>query len=219
MFTVPLPRIGTDVAWRDAAKRLMGAGVPPKEILWDFAGTLTPLLDNATPLPEAKRRVQAPQSFLTLAQTVVWHRDDDRFTRLYAVLWRLRNETGLMNESEDADLIALRQLDDDVLRAQSRMRKSISFRDLRQGGARHSFAAWYAPAHHVVEPIAPYFAQRLPDLDWMIATPDVTAQFINGNLSFHPGQPKPDWPSNKTRIDEYFGDLFSPSGEIHAPRA
>ncbi len=37
-------------------------------------------------------------------------------------------------------------------------------------------------------------ARRFADMDWMIATPDVTAQFVDGNLSFHPGQPKPDLP-------------------------
>ena len=135
------------------------------------------------------------------------------------MLWRLRNETGLMNDSNDPDLIALRHLSDDVLRAQARMRKSISFRDLRQGGARNSFAAWYAPNHYVVEPTTPWFATRLPNLDWMIATPDVTAQFIDGNLTFHPGQPKPDWVKDKNRIDRYLGDLFNPSGEVQISKA
>jgi DNA polymerase len=217
MFTIPLPQIGTDVAWRDAAKRLMGAGIPPDEILWDYAGKIAPLLEGATDLPAPKRRVQAPQSFLKLVQSVIWHKDDDRFTRLYALLWRLRLAPSLMNDGTDADVIALRKLEDDVLRAQSRMHKSVSFRDLRQGGARQSFAAWYAPPHHIVEPCAPYFAQRLPHLDWMITTPGVTAQFVDGNLSFHPGQPKPDWPLSRTRMDQYLGDLFNPTGEVQPP--
>lgn len=212
MFTVPLPRIGTDIAWRDAAKRLIGAGVPPNEVLWDFAGALAPLLEGVTPLPDAKRRVQAPQSFLALVQNVIWHRDDGRFALLYAVLWRLRHGPALMQDSDDPDIVALRALEDDVVRAQIRMHKAVRFRDLRQGGARHSFAAWYAPAHHLVEPVAPYFARRLPNLDWMIATPDVTAQFIDGNLTYHPGQPKPDWPRSDQKIDRYLGDLFNPAG-------
>ncbi|WP_045996941.1 DUF4130 domain-containing protein, partial [Loktanella sp. S4079] len=214
MFTVPLPRIGTDIAWRDAAKRLISAGVPPQEILWDYSGKLSALLESATPLPNVTRRVQAPQSFLTLAQSVVWHRSDDRFALLYNLLWRLRNNPGLMNDSEDADLNVLKHHDAEVLRAQTRMQKSISFRDLRQSGVRHSFAAWYNPAHHIVESTAPYFARRLAKLDWMIATPDITAQFIDGNLSFHPGQPKPDWHQHTPKIDRYLGDLFNPSGEI-----
>ena len=212
MFTIPLPQIGTDIAWRDAAKRLMGAGVPPTDILWDYAGQLTPLLDSSA-LPAAKRRIQAPHSFLTLAQNVVWHRSEDRFARLYTLLWRLRQGSGLMQDTHDADLNSLRAYEDDVLRAQARMRKRLSFQDLRQGGARHAFAAWYAPAHHVVEPTAPHFAQRLPNLDWMIATPDLTAQFIDGNLSFHPGQPKPPARRAGQRSDAVLGDLFNPNGD------
>jgi DNA polymerase len=52
----------------------------------------------------------------------------------------------------------------------------------------------------------------------MIATPDVTAQFIDGNLSFHPGQPKPDWPRGNAQIAQYLGDLFNPTGEVPDPR-
>ena len=217
MFTIPLPQTGTDVAWRDAAKRLMGAGIPPNEILWDVAGKMAPLLDSTKPLPTPKRRVQAPNSFLKLAQSVTWHHNDDRFARLYMLLWRLRTAPNLMNDAADPDLKTLRCLERDVLRAQIKMQKTVRFRDLRQGGARHSFAAWYAPAHHIVEPTAPYFAQRLPHMDWMIATPDVTAQFIDGNLSFHPGQPRPDWSRSAARMDRYLGDLFNPTGEIHPP--
>jgi DNA polymerase len=123
-----------------------------------------------------------------------------------------------MNDITDPDIAVLLEREEDVLRAQAKMRKSVSFRDLRQGGARHSFAAWYTPTHHITEPCAPYFAQRLPDLDWMIATPDVTAQFIDGNLTFHPGQPKPDWPRGNAQIAHYLGDLFNPTGEIPDPR-
>ncbi len=217
MFTIPLPKIGTDIAWRDAAKRLMGAGIAPHEILWDFSGAFAPLLDSATDLPAPKRRVQAPHSFLRLVQSVIWHKADDRFARLYTLLWRLRAAPNLMNENTDPDVIALRAYEEDVLRAQAKMQKSVSFRDLRQGGARHSFAAWYTPAHHIVEPCAPFFARRLPHLDWMITTPDVTAQFIDGNLSFHPGQPKPDVPRSKVQMDHYLGDLFNPSEEIQPP--
>ncbi|SFR33961.1 probable DNA metabolism protein [Yoonia tamlensis] len=216
MFTIPLPQIGTDIAWRDAAKRLIGAGIAPDDILWDYAGRLSPLVD--TPLPAVRRRLQVPNRFLTLANAVIWHQNDDRFARLYALLWRLRSAPNLMNDSADAGILQLNEYELDVQRAQAKMRKSVSFRDLRQAGARHSFAAWYTPAHHIVEPCAPYFAQRLPDLDWMIATPQLTAQFIDGNLSFHPGQPKPDFCRNRARIDRDLGDLFNPSGTIHASR-
>ena len=213
MYTVPLPRIGTDAAWRDAAKRLIGAATPPEDILWDFDGTATGLFATQTPLPPPARRVKAPQSFVALADTVVWHKDPQRFARLYGLLWRLRHQPGLMSDRADRDLAKLRQMEKAVHRCKHKMKAFVRFRDLRQGGDRRSFAAWFEPTHHTIEPTAPFFARRFADMDWMIATPDVTAQFVDGNLSFHPGQPKPDLPEDATEDlwGTYFCNIFNPA--------
>ena len=213
MYTVPLPRIGTDLAWRDAAKRLIGAGVSPEDILWDFDGTAAGLFAAETPLPPVTRTVKAPQSFVALADTVVWHKDPQRFARLYAFLWRLRHQPGLMADRADRDLAKLRQMEKGVQRCKHKMKAFVRFRDLRQGGERRSFAAWFEPTHHTVEPTAPFFARRFADMDWMIATPDVTAQFVDGNLSFHPGQPKPDLPDDAAEAlwGTYFCNIFNPA--------
>ena len=213
IYTVPLPRIGTDLAWRDAAKRLIGAAVSPEDILWDFDGAATGLFAAQTPLPPLSRTVKAPQSFVALADTVVWHSDPQRFARLYAMLWRLRHQPGLMQDRADPDLAKLRQMEKAVNRCKHKMKAFVRFRDLRQGGARRSFAAWFEPTHHTVEPTAPFFARRFADMDWMIATPDVTAQFVDGNLTFHPGQPKPDLPDDAAEAlwGTYFCNIFNPA--------
>ncbi|WP_108815350.1 TIGR03915 family putative DNA repair protein [Loktanella sp. Alg231-35] len=213
MYTVPLPRIGTDEAWRDAAKRLVGAGVSPADVLWNFDAETEELFAPATPLPPLTRRIKAPQSFVSLANTVAWHKDPQRFARLYALLWRLRHETGLMQDRADPELSKLRQMEKGVHRCKHKMKAFVRFRDLRQGGARRSFAAWFEPIHHSVEPAAPFFARRFADMDWMIATPDVTAQFVDGHLSFHPGQPKPDLPKDAAEAlwGTYFCNIFNPA--------
>lgn len=213
MYTVPLPRIGTDVAWRDAARRLIGAGILPADVLWDFGAEMEELFATAAPLPPVTRRIKAPQSFVSLANTVIWHKDPQRFARLYALLWRLRHQPGLMQDRADPDLAKLRRMEKGVQRCKHKMKAFVRFRDLRQGGARRSFAAWFEPTHHTVEPAAPFFARRFADMDWMIATPDVTAQFVDGNLSFHPGQPKPDLPEDaaETLWGTYFCNIFNPA--------
>lgn len=213
IYTVPLPRIGTDLAWRNAAKRLIGAGVSPQDVLWDFDHDMPALFEGTTELPPPTRPVKAPQSFLELANTVVWHKDPQRFARLYTVLWRLRHEKGLMRDMADPDLARLHQMAKAVQRCKHKMKAFVRFRDLRQGGARRSFAAWFEPTHHTVEPTAPFFARRFADMDWMIATPDVTAQFIAGNLTFHPGQPKPDLPDDAAEAlwGTYFCNIFNPA--------
>ncbi len=213
MYTIPLPQIGTDVAWRDAAKRLIGAGVSPNDVLWDHGGNMGELFATGTPLPPPTRRIKAPQSFVQMAETVVWHKDPQRFARLYGLLWRLRHENGLMQDRADPDLARLRQMEKAVRRCQHKMKAFVRFRDLRQGGERRSFAAWFEPTHHTVEPTAPFFARRFADMDWMIATPDVTVQFVDGNLSFHPGQPKPDLPEDSAEAlwGTYFCNIFNPA--------
>ena len=213
MYTVPLPRIGTDIAWRDAAKRLIGAGVSPEDILWDFDNEMGELFASPTPLPPLTRRIKARQSFVEMANWVVWHKDPQRFARLYALLWRLRHQQGLMQDRADPDLAKLRHMEKGVHRCKHKMKAFVRFRDLRQGGDRRSFAAWFEPTHHTVEPTAPFFARRFADMDWMIATPDVTAQFVDGNLSFHPGQPKPDLPEDATEAlwGTYFCNIFNPA--------
>ncbi|WP_348644684.1 TIGR03915 family putative DNA repair protein [Yoonia sp. F2084L] len=213
MYTVPLPRIGTDVAWRDAAKRLIGAGVSPEDILWDFDNEMGELFATATALPPVTRRIKAPQSFVQMADWVVWHKDPQRFARLYALLWRLRHQPGLMQDRADPELAKLRHMEKGVHRCKHKMKAFVRFRDLRQGGDRRSFAAWFEPTHHTVEPTAPFFARRFADMDWMIATPDVTAQFVDGNLSFHPGQPKPDLPEDAAEAlwGTYFCNIFNPA--------
>ncbi len=59
MYTVLLPRIGTDVAWRDAARRLIGAGILPADVLWDFGAEMEELFATAAPLPPVTRRIKA----------------------------------------------------------------------------------------------------------------------------------------------------------------
>ena len=213
MFTVALPRIGTWEVWRDAARRLAGAGVPPDQILWDYDGEIGALFAGSDPLPEATRPVKAPQAFVDLAQVAVWHSDPQRFARLYDMLWRLRYERGLMQDRADEGLAKLRQMEKSVNRCKHKMKAFVRFRDLRQGGERRSFAAWFEPTHHTVEPTAPFFARRFADMDWMIATPDVTAEFVEGKLSFHPGQAKPDLPEDATEDlwGTYFCNIFNPA--------
>jgi probable DNA metabolism protein len=84
---------------------------------------------------------------------------------------------------------------------------------LEQGVERRSFAAWFEPTYHTVEPTAPFFARRFADMDRMIATPDVTAQFVDGNLTFHPGQPKPDLLDDAAEAlwGTYFCNIFNPA--------
>lgn len=214
MQSVTLPAIGTDTAWRNAARALLAAEVPPEQVLWNF-GEAAPQLFDAAPLAAADAPpIKVPASFVALADTVVWHSDPERFARLYALLWRLPHSPGLMADRGDPQLARLRSLEKNVQRCMHKMKAFLRFRDIGPPGLpRRRFAAWFEPTHHTVEPTAPFFARRFADMDWIIATPGVTARFEDGTLSFAPGQPRPDLPEDATEAlwGTYFCNIFNPA--------
>ena len=213
MISVPLPRIGTWAAWRDAARALLAARVPPEDIVWDWDGSATELFATDMPPPTTRQAIRVPADFVEMAHWVVWHKDPQRFARLYALLWRLRLDKGIMADRADPDLARLRQMEKAVHRCKHKMRAFVRFRDLRSDGPRRSFAAWFEPTHHTVEPCAPFFARRFADMDWMIVTPDVTAKFTDGALTFHAGREKPDLPEDAAEAlwGTYFKNIFNPA--------
>jgi uracil-DNA glycosylase len=214
MQCVTLPGIGTDTAWRDAARALLAARVPPEDVLWIHGDAAPQLFATALPPPVATSRIKVPESFVSLAGTVVWHRDPERFARLYALLWRLRLQPGLMADKADRDVSKLLALEKNVQRCKHKMKAFVRFREIgARSLPRRRFAAWFEPTHHTVEPTAPFFARRFADMDWMIVTPDRTARFDNGNLSFHDGAARPDLPEDATEElwGTYFCNIFNPA--------
>lgn len=213
MQRVTIPSIGADIAWRTAARQFLAAGVPPSNILWGNLTAAPDLFASDAP-PQTGGSVTVPRSFVDLAQTVVWHRDPERFARLYAFLWRLRGAPHLMTDRGDADLSRLRQMEKNVSRCQHKMKAFVRFRDIGAPDAsRRSFAAWFEPTHHTVEPTADFFVRRFGDMDWRIVTPDVCAVFESGSLTFQDGQAKPDLPADagEQLWITYFRNIFNPA--------
>ncbi len=211
-FLVPIPRIGTFDAWRDAARGLWGADVPPEEVDWLFEGDPAPLFPGAPP-PGAQGALNVPCSFVSLASSAVWHSDPQRFGRLYSLLWRLRHDRYLISDPGDPELALLRGMAKNVHRCQHKMKAFVRFRDVGGDGPRRRFAAWFEPTHNTVEPTAPFFAKRFADMDWMIVTPGKTAIYEDGKLRFAPGQDKPDLPEDAAEgmWRTYYENIFNPA--------
>lgn len=214
MRAVRLPTIGTDKAWRDAARACLAAGLPPEAVRWTCGDAEPDLFDGACAAPAPQAAVTAPRAFVELADAVVWHSDPQRFGFLYALLWRLRGAPGLMNDRGDPALARLRSMEKAVRRCQHKMTAFVRFREVGAPDApRRSFAAWFEPAHNTLEPTAPFFARRFADMDWRIVTPGLTAIFEDGVLGFAPGGPKPPLPADATEElwTEYFRSIFNPA--------
>ena len=213
MFHEVIPAIGAEQAWRDAARRHLSAQVPPEQIVWGDTSSV-PELFGSQPATKSSATVTVPRSFIALANTVVWHNDPQRFAWLYAFLWRVQNAPHLMSDRGDVDLARLRRLEKGVHRCQHKMKAFVRFREIgAPDQARRSFAAWFEPTHHTVEPTASFFARRFGDMDWQIITPDVSVQFQSGALSFQTGQAKPDLPEDASEAlwVTYFQNIFNPA--------
>ncbi len=213
MRQVEIPSIGADTAWREAARAALGAGIPPEAIIWGGARLQNDLFAGEAVRP-SRGVVTVPASFVALANKVVWHSDPERFARLYTFLWRLKDAPQLMSDRGDADLARLRQMEKNVRRCQHKMKAFLRFREIGEPEAnRRSFAAWFEPTHHTVEPTAEFFASRFGDMDWRIFTPDICATFEGGKLSFSEGQAKPELPEDASEElwITYFRNIFNPA--------
>jgi len=213
MRHVTLPDIGTAAAWRNAARACLTEGLHPSDVTWGGADTAPGLFDGPG-LDGSRNTVTVPRGFVSLAEAVCWHRDPERFARLYAFLHRLQGEPGLMSDRGDADLARLRKMESAVHRCQHKMKAFVRFRELgNRDDPRRSFAAWFEPTHDTVEPTAPFFANRFADMDWRIVTPQKTAIFCNGSLTFDAGKPKPALPedANEALWITYFRSIFNPA--------
>ncbi len=93
------------------------------------------------------------------------------------------------------------------------MHAFVRFRDLGSDTERRRFAAWFEPSHPILELAAPFFAKRFGDMDWSIFTPDLTAHFASGRLTFTDPAPRPALPGDAAEDlwRTYFRSIFNPA--------
>ncbi|ABD54985.1 Uracil-DNA glycosylase superfamily [Jannaschia sp. CCS1] len=191
----------------------MARGVAPAEVTWGGTDTPRGLFDEPSSVAQSGD-TSVPRSFISMADSVVWHSDPSRFAWLYAFLWRLRDAPHLMTDRGDADLARLRAMEKNVHRCQHKMKAFVRFRDIGEAETpRRSFAAWFEPTHHTVEPTAGFFQRRFADMDWRIITPDISAIFEGGTLRFIEDQPKPGLPDDASEAlwITYYRNIFNPA--------
>ncbi len=215
MYRQAVPLLGSYQAWRDAALRFLGAGIRPADILWaeesDDPGLFGETLDTGAPPPAIK----VPPAFIDTARLAICHSSPERFGLLYGLLWRLRSEQGLIEDHSDPQVAALRDFAKAVSRDSHKMKAFVRFQEIEaeEGASRRRFAAWFEPSHHVTELTAPFFMRRFADMDWVIATPDVTARFIGGELALERTALRPQAGNDNTEElwRTYYASIFNPA--------
>jgi probable DNA metabolism protein len=213
MLRVELPRIGTYEAWRDHARAFLADETPPEQILWHRGAQEADLFADTIPTPKSAPQTTVPKDFVSLARLAVYHSDPERFARLYALLWALSTDKSLTDDRGDPRVAHLNRLAKEVGRDRHKMHAFLRFRDLGSDTERRRFAAWFEPSHPILELAAPFFAKRFGDMDWSIFTPDMTAHFASGTLTFTDPAPRPDLPEDAAEDlwRTYFRSIFNPA--------
>jgi len=225
----------TDVAgFREEARTLLSQQVPPEAVHWE-----TELAQNsdqfADPAVASDSRPQnvakaasaiVPASFLRLCEIVVLHHDPDRFALLYRLLWRLVHEPGLRNDPIDADMLHAHQMGQAVRRDIHKMKAFLRFHPAHDGQAPPLQLAWFEPAHHIVEAVAPWFAKRSPHARWAVLTPERSVEWDGEQLHYAPGLPRAQAPAADApesgwlaAYRQVFGDRAKASPPEAAPEA
>ncbi len=193
--------------WRDAARGLILAGVPPENIVWSVSQP--DLFGTTNSLPVGEGTLAVPRAFIDLARNVVCHSDPERFALLYTLLWRLQGTRELVSDQADPLVRRCEDLAKAVRRDVHKMRAFLRFREI--DGV---FVAWFEPDHHIVRVNAGFFVRRFASMKWSILTPELSLFWDGDTVREGPGMQRGDAPSGDP-IEEvwktYYAATFNPA--------
>lgn len=155
----------------------------------------------------------APAGWVADARLAALHGDADRWALLYRAAWRLARQPGLADDPLDADMRRIAGMARQVRREAHKMKAFVRFRPVVVGDET-VHVAWFEPAHHVQEHVAPFFMRRFAQMRWAILTPRVRVLWDGDHLAFGPGaaadeQPGPD--AGEALWLAYYRSIFNPA--------
>ncbi|WP_419809309.1 UdgX family uracil-DNA binding protein [Sphingomonas sp.] len=215
MRVVTLPAPDDFDAWRDAARPLAAADVPPEDVVWQVGDTPTDLFAGQAVAHESAPSpgFTVPRPFIDLARNALLATDPERFALLYMLLARLRREPKLVEDHADPLVRRLETLAKNVRRDIHKMRAFLRFREVTDdAGVR--YVAWFEPEHHIVRANAAFFVNRFASMRWSILTPDVSLHWDGKALSEGPGATKADSPEGdpiEAVWKTYYASIFNPA--------
>lgn len=199
--------------WRDAARDLAEAGVPPQAVVWRVDGSEDDLFGTETPQP-AGASFPVPRPFIDLAKSVVCHSDPERFALLYAMLWKLRGNRHAMDDRADPLVDRLEKLAKEVRRDVHKMHAFVRFREVDQQDGTTRFIAFFEPDHHIVRRTAGFFVRRFTNMRWSILTPELSIHWDGETLSEGPGATRAEAPGGdplEAMWKTYYASIFNPA--------
>jgi probable DNA metabolism protein len=206
--------------FRLQARSLLAAGVAPEAVQWSTHARADDLfgdvLDAAATTSPQSPPVAVPPAFLALCESVVLHRDPQRFALLYRLLWRLAHEPVLRHDPLDADMLRAQDMARAVGRDIHKMRAFVRFRQVDEGAeAAPLHVAWFEPEHRIVKANAQWFMRRFAQMRWAILTPDCCVRWNpGGTLEFSAGTRREQAPpadAGEALWLTYYRSIFNPA--------
>lgn len=215
-FHLSVARAGDLDSWREQARAMAAATIPPERIIWSTGAQAEADLFAVPdrPCPAARRPVRANKVFLRLAGDVVLHRDPARFALLYRLLWRLQDDRTLMEKPADPDLHRLTTMAGHVRRDIHKMRAFVRFRAIEEPDGVARYVAWFEPDHHILRANADFFLNRFASQRWSILTPEMCLHWGGAVLTETPGASRHDAPGEDAAEDlwqRYYASIFNPA--------
>jgi DNA polymerase len=199
--------------WRDAARALAAARVPPSDVVWQVGEAPTDLFGDEAVLDASATPFRVPRPFVDLARTVILHADSQRFALLYTLLTRVLAQPKLIDDRADPLVRRLDEMAKSVRRDIHKMRAFLRFREVEEDdGSR--FVAWFEPEHHIVRENARFFVDRFASMRWSILTPEVSLHWDGAALSDGPGATPADAPDGdpiEAVWKTYYASIFNPA--------
>ena len=204
-------------AWREAARALIAADVPPDRVVWQVGAAAEDLFATAaTPAgtpPATASPLRVSRAFIALAGDAILHHDPERFALLYTLLWRLRDMPRLVEDHADPLVRRLEGLAKAVRRDIHKMRAFVRFRSVTDHDG-DRYVAWFEPEHHIVRANAAFFVNRFASMRWSILTPEVSIHWDGARLSEGPPATRGDAPEGDP-VEEvwktYYASIFNPA--------
>lgn len=199
--------------WRDSARDLAGAGIPPQAVVWRVEGSEDDLFAAEAPQP-AGASFSVPRPFIDLAKSVVCHSDAERFALLYAMLWKLRSNRHAMEDRADPLVDRLEKLAKEVRRDVHKMHAFVRFREVGQPDGTTRFIAFFEPDHHILRHTAGFFVRRFTNMRWSILTPELSIHWDGETLTEGPGATRSEAPGGdplEAMWKTYYASIFNPA--------
>ena len=227
-YAVHLPEPDDFDLWRERARALVEADIPPDRVAWSEPGGAGDLFAHAAesgpanaalrlPVPPRDRPpVRASRRFVELARSALLHSDPGRFALLYRLLWRLQRSPRMMEDKADPEVRRAEDLAKAVRRDIHKMRAFVRFRlvESDEAEAGEHYVAWFEPEHHILRANAGFFVRRFATMRWSILTPRGCLHWDGEVLEEGPPAQRGDAPAGDPAEDlwrTYYASIFNPA--------